>query len=258
MITKTDKILFFFWPLIASALSFATHANFFLATIFFLAIPGIYLSFRKPSLIGKALVVTVATFPIWVVFEYLAVITGTWHFATTIFPLRLFNNIVTIDVMIWYFAWVYLIVTYYEFFLDKHLTPRLYHPKLKYVCMLFSAIFLFFLFLLQISAVPKIPYLYLTFGIIFGALPTAFTLLRFPKLFPKIAKAALYFVFLFFTWELTALSLGHWAFPGTGHTFIGWIDIQGLRFPVEELLVWMLLGTTGIISWFELFDDDRK
>lgn len=258
MATKKDKLIFFLWPIAASILSLVTNANFFLGTIFYLVIPSIYLSYKNPRFIGRSAILTTTTLPILVVFEYVGIITGSWFFPTSIFPFRVFGEVVTVDVLIWYFAWVYLIVMYYEFFLDKHFAIKLYYPRLKYVFVGFLGIFVLFLFLFPLKLVPKIPYFYLTFGLIVGAIPTALVLLRFPNLFTKFAKAALYFFYLFITWELVALTLGHWSFPDASNTFIGWVELFGLRFPIEEPLVWMVLGTTGILSWFEFFDDDKK
>jgi hypothetical protein len=54
---------------------------------------------------------------------------------------------------------------------------------------------------------------------------------------------------------LTALSLGLWYYPS--NQFIGWVDVHGLRFPVEELFGWILLGVAAILSCYEYLDDYR-
>jgi len=60
---------------------------------------------------------------------------------------------------------------------------------------------------------------------------------------------------LFLIYELTAVKLEQWHFPGQ---YIGWIDLFGLKFPFEELLFWMGLSSFVVLSIYEGFIDNDK
>ena len=59
-----------------------------------------------------------------------------------------------------------------------------------------------------------------------------------------------------FIYDIAALKLGWWTFPGT--EFIGWISIAGVSFPIEEFIFWIILFALGVLSYYEYFDDDEK
>jgi hypothetical protein len=122
--------------------------------------------------------------------------------------------------------------------------------------MLFTAILSIFLIVKTLDAsLLRIPYFYFITGIVLGIIPITAVLLKFPNLFTKFAKAAVYFLFVSLIWEFVAVPLEQWTFPGQ---FIGWINLFGVRFPFEEFFVWMILGAMAVLSFYEFFDDDRK
>ena len=101
-----------------------------------------------------------------------------------------------------------------------------------------------------------IPYFYLTAGIVLGIIPISIVLFEYPRLIAKFFKTAAYFFYLNFAYEITALKLGIWDFPGD--QFIGWVTFFGMRFPFEEFFFWIILGAIAMLSYYEFFDDDRK
>jgi len=86
-------------------------------------------------------------------------------------------------------------------------------------------------------------------------LPFFYVIFKKPKLLGKLLKAGLFNVFLFLSFELTALHLDQWRFPGE---YIGTVQIFGLIFPLEEFVIWIILGTPIILSYYELFVDDGR
>jgi hypothetical protein len=252
---KRDEVLFWLWPVIAAIISVAFKAKFFLGTVLFLVIPSVYLSFKKKEFVLKAIIFSLVGLLAFIVIDYIAVTMGQWYFPHSIFGYRLFG-VVAFEGVFWTFALTYLIVMYYEYFLEKKCTPRLYYPGMKYVFIAFSAVLATFLIILNVNAsLLQIPYFYLVFGIIMGVIPIVSVRLRFPYLFTNFVKTAIYFVFFSLVWELVGVPLGHWSFPGT--QFIGWVELFGVRFPFEELFVWMILGAMAVLSWYEFFDEPR-
>jgi len=146
---------------------------------------------------------------------------------------------------------------FYEYFVDKHATKRLWNPKLKYL--LTAGILIFIIFTLLFINSPKllnIPYFYLWFGIVLTLLPFIFQWFEFPHVTKKFLLVGIFFFYLHFLYEITALKLGWWAFPG--QEFIGQVSLLGVIFPIEEVVFWFILLALAILSFYEYFDDDEK
>jgi hypothetical protein len=253
---KLDLILILIWPIIATILILLFKVNYLTATILYFVVPSVYLSIRARQYILKALIFAlVFALPFGIVVDYISYITDAWA-VSTMFSFRVFN-VMSVEDFLWGISLVYLIVFFYEYFLDKHITKKLFNKNLKYL--LIIGLILFTTFVTVMIAKPAylhIPYFYLIFGLILITLPIVLVLFRFPKLISKFLKAAAFFFYISFAHEITALKLGHWSFPGT--EFIGWISIFNVRFPIEEVIFWMALFAISVLCYFEFFDDDRK
>jgi hypothetical protein len=103
----------------------------------------------------------------------------------------------------------------------------------------------------------QINYFYLKMGITLAALPIAGMLLKFPKFWNKFLNMASFFFIFDFIYEVTAIKLGQWSFPDE-HQLIGVIQFMGAHFAFEELLFWMILTAMSVVTFYEVFDDDRK
>ncbi len=66
-------------------------------------------------------------------------------------------------------------------------------------------------------------------------------------------KVSLFFVFVFLAYELLAVKLGQWNFPGH---YVGTIKIFALEFPFEEFFFWVLISSSVILSYYELYVDN--
>jgi len=249
-----DFTIILIWPIVASLLSFLFKANFIVATLLFLVLPSIYISLRDKKSVARAAIFSLAAMPFLFVLEYFAVKSGAWYFTKTIFSTRIFDTIIP-EVLLWYFFWVYLVIIYYEYFIDYDKHPKLYGHKLKYPFFIFIALVISTIFLAIYKVSVSIPYFYLIIGIIMAVIPVALALFDFPKLFTKFTKVTIYFFYLYLVIDLTEIALGHWIYPGK---FIGWFEMFGQKLPVEELFAWIILGAAALLSWYELFDDDKK
>lgn len=252
-----DLAIILVWPIIATIITFSLKLSGFWGVILFLALPPLYLGFRRKQYLKKALIFALATcvlLMVWI--EYIAEITGTWFVPSTIFPFKLFG-IVVIEVIMWAFFTGFFIVMFYEYFIDKHATKRLWSPKLKYIFII--GLIVFFVFLFTLFAFPsllKIPYFYLVFGVVILLIPFLIQLFRYPKTTSKFFLAAAYFFYLHFLLEVLGLKMGWWSFPGP--EFIGWVKVFGVSFPIEEFIFWFILLALATLSYYEFFDDDEK
>lgn len=250
---RRDELLLWVWPVVAAIVSLLVNANFFVGICLFLILPGLFLSVRNPKYVLKSLLFSFVAIIAFIVIDYISVKGGQWFFPHSVIPYRLFG-VVAFEGVLWTFTWIYFIIMYYEYFLEEH-TPRLYYRPLKYLFIAFLILLTAFLVVKNINdSLLNIPYSYLIVGIIFTIIPLVCTLLKFPNLFSKFMRVAVYFALFSLVWELVAVPLGQWSFPGR---FIGWIELFGVRFPFEEFLVWILLGSIGVLSWYEVFDDEQ-
>src|SRR3989339_2025535 len=251
---KIDIIFLILSPIFASITSLYFKTNFLTSTILFFGIPAVYLSWRNQHAVKKSVIFSLF-FGLAVgglVIDYLTHFNNVW-FVTTIFPIRILNQI-PIEDFLWGFLAVYNIIMFYEHFLDKG-KHNLKDTYLKYfisiiifIIVIFSAIYIFDkkLFL--------IPYFYIKASSILVLIPTISFLTIFPRLISKYLKTGVYFFAQSLIFELTALSLGQWGFYGK--QYFGWISFGSLKFPLEEFIFWMVLFSTCVLSYYEFFDDD--
>jgi len=253
-----DLVLILLWPIIAAIISFLIKPNALGSVILFLAIPSLYLSIRGKEYIKKVFLFSlVISIPVMIVLDYIAQITGAWlMYPYSVLPFKLFG-LITLEVILWAFFTCFLIIMFYEYFLDRHITKKLWKPKMKYLLMLILISFVIFLvFLFALPGFLNIPYFYLIWGTILLLIPFLIQLFKYPKTTSKFFLAAAYFFYLHFIYEITALKLGWWKFPGK--EFIGWVSIFGVSFPLEELIFWFILLALATLSFYEFFDDDEK
>lgn len=253
-----DLGLLLIYPVIATIISLLINSsNVLFSILMFFGIPSIYLSYKGKEYVKKSLIFSlVIGIPFTIIIEYIANYTKAWD-TTTSFSYKFLGHI-GLEMFIWGVAFAYFIIIFYEYFLDKSVEKRGYNKNLKYfIILLLVLLSIFFILLITNTSYLKIPYSYLVMGLVLGVIPLAAVLLKFPRLLSKFLKTGAYFFFLTFTFEITALKLGWWKFPIEGQ-FLGWVTFLGHAFPIEELIVWMLISAMGVLAYYEYFDDDQK
>lgn len=255
MLKKIDIALLIFFPLLAAGLSLHFSTNFLTSIFLFFGLPSLWFSYRTPHKTRKTLIfASIFTIPMVLLIDYLAGGDGSWY-VTTIFPFRILS-IIPVEDFFFGFSMAYYTVIFYEHFLDKG-KHGLIDKHMKYaiwpLIILFTTVVASYLLLNKPIIVQ---YAYLWLGIILIIIPCISFLSVFPKLIAKYCTTGAYFFLLYFIFEITALELKQWSFPG--NNFIGWVQIFGYRFPFEELFFWIGTSTIAILSYFEFFDDDRK
>lgn len=251
-----DHLIFYLWPLLASLLSFWMRADYYISLFLFFLFPALYLFYRNKKRIKKILLFSLSLLLIAVVLDYICDITGIWVVSHSIINYRILGQ-VSFENILWLPLYAILVVAYYEYFYEFNDKDTLYKPRLKYLYAIFGVCLLIFLAIYFINKDwLYIQYFYLKFGIILVLLPMTLIFFRSPYLFAKFAKTGLYFFYLSLIYELTALYLNWWSFPGRG--VIGQITIDRIMFPVEELFFWIIFGSVAGLAIYEFFDDDEK
>lgn len=246
--------------LIAGHRGFFDNLHHFTGITFTLAIfglPTLYLLFRKPENIQKALW---AGFLFGILFgipfEFMAMYSKAWIinpsyllFSGTIF------GVVSLDEVIWYFLWTAFAITFYEHFIehDKKWTvsPHIYKGIL-FALFMNMIVFSIFHFAPQFLL---IRHAYFILGIC-AIVPMFWLLNIHPKLFLKFVPITLFFAPIYLGHDIVAIEKGWWSFTGT-YVF-GGLNIMGHLLPLEEILFWIVLGSAVMASYHEIFLDDRK
>ncbi len=259
LLAKTKRIdiaIIVVLPILAAFFTYLFRLNLFITAFLFLGLPGIYLSFRNPSIIKKSLIFSVAGLPFLMAVDYLATIDGSWFIPQSIFGYRIFG-VITIDITIWWVLLIYFVIMMYEHFFDFGKKTDRFSKNFKYFLVIILLVGLVFIaFLFTSPYLLHINYFYLKAGIVLMLLPLLGFISYFPKILLKFLKISVYFFGLYLLYELVGLSTGQWTFPG--QNFIGFITIFNIRFPYEEFLFWMVFGVSGLLTYYEFFADDRK
>jgi len=86
--------------------------------------------------------------------------------------------------------------------------------------------------------------------------PTSILLLRDKNIFKKILLPGLFFIPMHLLQEATGLLLNQWYFPGE---YFALVPMPGTRtVPIEEFVIWIVLGSVAVLSYYELYIDDGK
>ncbi|MBI4973411.1 hypothetical protein HZC27_02250 [Candidatus Roizmanbacteria bacterium] len=130
---KKDFFVLVILSVVSTALLLFIKANFLVSTLVFFGLPSVFLSFRQPLKILKTFTFSfLMCIPFTFIFDYLIAKDRGWYIVNSVFPWRLFD-IVVIEQFIWCFLYIYYIVMFYEYFLDKKEKKTIFHlfPKIK-------------------------------------------------------------------------------------------------------------------------------
>jgi hypothetical protein len=252
-IKKIDFWLLGIFPILATVTVLYFGLNYFQSILVFFLPTAAWLSYRNSKVVLRTLIFAgVFTVPIAIIVNYVAVASGAWNVPKTIFPIR-YLNILPLEDVIMGFLLVYSVVLCFEHFLDKG-RHNLVDGKMKYF-ILFSAAAIV-VFLLILASEPKLLEFrnaYIWLGLIFIVVPIISAHSIFPRLVSKYIKVGLYFSLVLAMFEYAGVALDHWVFADSG--IFGSLYLFSKPIPYEELIFWVLLGGTAIISYYEFFDD---
>lgn len=254
---KSDLTILISFPIIASAVSFLFNVNAFTSIFLFFGLPSLYLSLKgKEFMKGAIIFSSVAAIPMIVIIDYIAHVSEQWVIPSSILPYRLFG-IVSIEVVVWAVLNVYCVVMFHKYFFDRQAMKGLWPSRMNYGLSLILLLFTVFITLYVYSPSSlHIPYFYLLFGTVLILIPVVLWFRAHPESISGLAKTGAYFFILTLAYEITALSLRWWDFPGTA--FIGWVSIFSTRFPLEELVFWITLLAMAVVAHFKFFYDYKK
>ena len=220
----------------------------YLATIlFFLIIPSVYLTLISKEFVQRSAFFSLSFIGIPLVIDGLLILNNAWYVAT-IFPFKVLNLIPVEDFLFAFFS-IYLIVMLYEYFIEPHPGEKRKDNNLVLVSIVLVASFLCLYFI--DPSVLYIPYAYATVFLFSGFAPTVVFLRSRPGSFKNYFRIAAGCFFFSLFYEITALKIGAWSFPGT--QYLSMISFWGVRFPFEELFFFLIFLPVGVLAYYEFF-----
>jgi hypothetical protein len=251
---KNEIIFFFILPILASLISIIFKTSFFISVLLFFGGQAIYFSLKNKRKALKAIIFCLFATPLIFIIDYFASWDNSW-IIPTVFSFKILGTN-SLEGFIWSWFYIYTIIMFYEHFLEKT-KDVLIHPRMKYALIFISSIVgVFVIGRIFLQNMISTRYFYFIGALIGWLFPTFMMLIRHPTLIRKYLITGSYFLYLSILEEIVGQTLNHWYFPGTN--FIGWINFFSHKIPLEEFVVFIILGAMGVLSYYEFFDDDRK
>lgn len=253
---RFELLTMLIYYLAVSALVLNLRLDYTVTATLFMGVPSIYFSLKRPDIIrinlAYSLLMSLMLVP---VLDYLGHVSGSWHEADGITGVR-FLGVFPLDALIWGFLYSYFIISFYEYYLDRHKSQFHFSKRIK------TLVLILLMLTLALSAsilcgitIPVIPYFYAVLIVSLFVVPIAGIVSSHRQLLSKIVAQGIWFAVLSVIFELTALKSGQWWFPGP--YYIGNVILFGLWFPLEEAL-WILLAVPAYICTYEYFADDGR
>ena len=249
-----DCAVLFALAIFAVIASLLIHATFLESTFLFLGLPSIYFLLHGKTKSHETLA-AVVVFGVLYCFllDYLAELNGAWAWKPSqlIFQQKILG-VVSPDAIIWTALWVLLLVLFYNHVIDHNMRDRV-SRKIWYAVGVGLASLAGIIWLqLHSPSHLHITYAYFYLGLCTFP-PLFYVIWKKPRIVPKLLLASLYFIPLYFVYELVGDALGQWDFPGH---YIALIHIGTITFPIEEFLFWIVCSSVITLGGYELFIDD--
>lgn len=218
--------------------------------------PALYLVAREQKNLRKILTGTLVFGIIFAfVFDFIESFNQAWVVTRLVFPSGIFSFYpYLIDNIIGYALMTFLILVFYEHFLDDEKNRRI-SKNLLYALIpsLAAAATILAIYFLNPDFL-RIPYAYFLGGLAAVTMPLILTISK-PNFIGKFLKILVFFSWVWFISELVALKVSGWIFPGQ---YLGMVKIIGMVFPLEELFFWMFCYAASTVAYYEIFVDDLK
>jgi len=215
-------------------------------------LPGtIYLGLRAPKPWKKILLSTLIFGVVFgSFFEFLQQYNLSYVSTSTVFP-KIFG-VLAIDATLWHVFMATFVLTFYEHFINRDKYKTISRRALP-VLIIGLIVFLVTVILYYVHPSSlHFKYAYVDFGTL-AVLPVFLLAYKKPQYIKDMTLIAPFFLFLYLVIEWVGVPRHWWIY--TGHAYLGFVSIQSLRFPLEELLYWMLLYPAALVSYYKIFID---
>jgi hypothetical protein len=253
---ELDVISVLVFPILAATVTVLVRTDLLVSVLMFFGLPATYITLRNPGIFKKSLAFAfLVSIPLSLFVDTLAAINGSWIVPNSVFHFKIFG-VATIEVYLFGLLWVLYTILFYEhFFAGGQRGDRMSSHIIYFICLSITLIAYVVVGFLFNNDLLYIPYFYAIVGIILVVIPLILFLAFYPFFWRRFLLVGVYFFFLLFLFEIAALATGQWMFPGID--FVDLVQIFGFRIPIEEVIIWMLFATVSLLSYYEIFGDDR-
>jgi hypothetical protein len=212
---------------------------------------AIYLGVRKPKPWRKVLLATaIFGFLFGFFFEFIQEFNLAYSVTDTILPSI---GPMPLDNVVGHACMAFLTFMFYEHFLAAKTN---YKISRRYKVALFGAIIAIASALTAYAFLPSlltINYSYLKFGLLAIIPLLALSWFR-PRHLKDLVMIAPVFFVIYFVIEILAVNYDWWIYPNG--QYIGYVELaDSIRYPIEELLFWMMLYASALLSYYKIFID---
>jgi hypothetical protein len=215
-------------------------------------LPGtVYLGLRSPKPWKKIFVATLLFgFLFGCFFEFIQQSNQSYVIAATVIP-KIFGFL-SLDFVIWHILMAAYVFTFYEHFINKTKDDAV-SPRAK-VMIIITLIVLAATIVLHYAHPNALSfkYAYAYFGTVAVIAPFALAYKK-PGYIRDLTLIAPFFLAFYFVIEWIGVPRQWWIYPS--HHYLGWVSVQSLHFPIEELIFWMLLYPAALVAYYKIFVD---
>ncbi len=248
----TSILILFF--IISTVCIWLFKLNNLVTTFLYLIIPSIYLLSRYPTFRKRILIFALPVgITLSVGMQYLADFNKAWIWPVNPSLPIIFKHI-PLESFLWYPAWLVAVVAIYEIFVDSRHPNQKISKNYKWFIILLLGYATAFVVWLSIGS-PRIEYAYARLVSLPALALPVYILVKKPDLIPRLFKFSLVLLIFTLVYEIIALRIKLWSFPGEYSSFI---NIFGVGIPLEEFILWIVLGGASVAAYFETFVDDLK
>ncbi len=210
----------------------------------------IYLSLRAKKNWLKIIVATVVFGGLFGFFlEFINEFTKSYQVVQSAFPFKIFG-VIPPDNILGHMVMAMTTFVFYQHFIESRVFRKISRAiRFPIYLSVFAIVALLVLFFYKQELLTA-RYPYALLGSI-AILPVIYLAVSKPKFIRNLALIFPYFFGLYFIIELFAVNFGWWIYPG--NNYVGWINLHGFGFPLEELFFWTGFYAPALGAWYELF-----
>jgi hypothetical protein len=161
-------------------------------------------------------------------------------------------GLVPLENMIYAFLQFLWVLSFYEYFVNGEKSGRM-SARFRIFCIL-SACFTVLVFSTFYSGLRVAADYYLV-GLASTLIPIMLVSALIPKFICQLIVPTIFFAAVFFTNEMFALQIGNLWWPGD---YLFPVSIFGVRFALEDVLIWHILSSPALISGYEFFANQGR
>lgn len=214
-------------------------------------VPGLYLVVRYRAIRSHAFLVSIVFgLAAGTLLQAVSELNQLWRYEPA-FPFFNLNGL-PMEAIAWYVMWSGFAICVYAVFFDTRKPKMERKETLKRhapFLILGSVVFVLTILLVFLNReLFIVEHPYLVFGIPVFLLPLLVVFYVRPQVFNEIFRAALFLSLFALIYEVIGLHVGWWTYA---ETFIASVPIGAVVVPIEELILWVSLGSLSVLAWFE-------